>query len=136
MPGGAQGGAADIPEKHENTEIERPETLPHHMAGEPDSDLEQKIVDAVREIYDPEIPVNVYDLGLIYHIAIREDNHVDVLMTLTAPNCPAAGILPGQVEDAVRMVDGVESVNLELTFDPPFSPQMMSEEAQLELGFM
>jgi FeS assembly SUF system protein len=136
MPGGAQGGAADIPEKHENTEIERPETLPHHMTGEPDSDLEQKIVDAVREIYDPEIPVNVYDLGLIYHIAIREDNHVDVLMTLTAPNCPAAGILPGQVEDAVRMVDGVESVNLELTFDPPFSPQMMSEEAQLELGFM
>jgi len=136
MPGGAQGGAADVPEEHENTEIERPDTLPHHLAGEPDSELEKKIVEALREIYDPEIPVNIYDLGLIFHIDVHEDNHVDVLMTLTAPNCPAAGVLPGQAEDAVRMVEGVESVNLELTFNPPFSPQMMSEEAQLELGFM
>lgn len=137
MPSGAQtGGAADIPEEHENTEIERPETLPAHMQGEPESDLKQQIVDAISEVYDPEIPVNVYDLGLIYHIEVHEDNHVDVLMTLTAPNCPAAGILPGQVEDAARQVEGVESVNLELTFDPPFSPAMMSEEARLELGFM
>ena len=141
MPGGMGGaqqdaGASDIPDKHENTELERPDTVPHHMAGEPDSELEEDIVEALKEIYDPEIPVNIYDLGLIYHITIDDDNHVGVLMTLTAPNCPAAGILPGQAEDAVRMVDGVESVNLELTFNPPFSPQMMSEEAQLELGFM
>ncbi|NBC85215.1 MAG: SUF system Fe-S cluster assembly protein [Bacteroidetes bacterium] len=106
------------------------------MQPEPETDLKQRIVANVKEIYDPEIPVNVYDLGLIFNIDVQDDNHVDVLMTLTAPNCPAAGILPGQVEDAVRMTDGVESVYLELTFDPPFTPEMMSEEAQLELGFM
>jgi FeS assembly SUF system protein len=93
-------------------------------------------VESLREIYDPEIPVNIYDLGLIYHLDVGEDSHVDVLMTLTAPNCPAAGVLPGQAEDAVRETEGVESVNLEMTFEPPFSPQMMSEEARLELGFM
>jgi len=87
-------------------------------------------------VYDPEIPVNVYDLGLIYNIAIDDANNVDIVMTLTAPNCPAAGILPGQVEDAAATVDGVGEVHLELTFDPPFSPAMMSEEAKLELGFM
>jgi FeS assembly SUF system protein len=117
-------------------ELERPETLPAHLQPEPESDLKRRIVENVSEIYDPEIPVNVYDLGLIYNIDVGENHHVDVLMTLTAPNCPAAGILPGQVEDAVRMTEGVESVYLELTFDPPFTPDMMSEEAQLELGFM
>lgn len=136
MAGGA-GGAADVPEDKKNTEIEIPDTLPAHLLGEPDNDLKKRVVDAIREIYDPEIPVNVYDLGLIYYVGLDEETkHVDILMTLTAPNCPAAGILPGQVEDAARMVDGVESVNLELTFRPPFSPEMMSEEAQLELGFM
>ena len=117
-------------------ELERPETLPAHLQPEPESDLKRRIVENVSKIYDPEIPVNVYDLGLIYNIDVGENHHVDVLMTLTAPNCPAAGILPGQVEDAVRMTEGVESVYLELTFDPPFTPDMMSEEAQLELGFM
>ena len=117
-------------------ELERPETVPAHLQPEPETALHKTIVEALRGIYDPEIPVNIYDLGLIYNIDIHDDNHVDVLMTLTAPNCPAAGILPGQAEDAVRFVDGVESVYLELTFDPPFSPEMMSEEAQLELGFM
>lgn len=137
MPGpGAQDAEPDIPEDKKNTSIDLPETIPAHLQGDPESDLKRKIVDAVREIYDPEIPVNVYDLGLIYHIDLQDDGHVDVLMTLTAPNCPAAGILPGQVEDAVRFVDGVESVNLELTFTPAFTPDMMSEEAQLELGFM
>jgi FeS assembly SUF system protein len=133
-PSEAQGEIRD--KTSENRELERPETVPAHLQPDPETDLHQRIVEAVREIYDPEIPVNVYDLGLIYNIDIHDDNHVDVLMTLTAPNCPAAGILPGQVEDAVRFVDGVESVYLELTFDPPFTPQMMSEEAQLELGFM
>lgn len=128
---GADGSADEKPR-----ELERPETLPAHLQPEPESDLKRRIVENVREIYDPEIPVNVYELGLIYNIDVGEDNHVDVLMTLTAPNCPAAGILPGQVEDAVRMTEGVESVYLELTFDPPFTPEMMSEEAQLELGFM
>jgi len=128
---------SDAPESAEKPrKLERPETLPAHLQPEPESDLKRRIVENVREIYDPEIPVNVYDLGLIYNIDVGEDHHVDVLMTLTAPNCPAAGILPGQVEDAVRMTEGVESVYLELTFDPPFTPDMMSEEAQLELGFM
>jgi len=133
---GGGGGAADIPDDKENTDIELPETVPDHLQDTPDDDLYERIVESLREIYDPEIPVNIYDLGLIYHIQVDENNHVDVLMTLTAPNCPAAGILPGQTEDAVRETDGVESVNLEMTFEPPFSPEMMSEEARLELGFM
>lgn len=135
MPGGG-GGAADIPDDKENTEIELRETIPDHMQDHPDDDLYERVVASLREIYDPEIPVNIYDLGLIYHIEVHDDNSVDVLMTLTAPNCPAAGILPGQAEEAVRETEGVESVNLEMTFEPPFSPQMMSEEARLELGFM
>ena len=133
---GGGGGTADVPDDKENTEIELPETIPDHLQDHPDNELYERIVESLREIYDPEIPVNVYDLGLVYHIDVQEDNHVDVLITLTAPNCPAAGILPGQMEDAVRETEGVESVNLEMTFEPPFSPQMMSEEARLELGFM
>jgi len=98
--------------------------------------LEERIIENIKEIYDPEIPVNVYDLGLIYRVDIAEDQTVHVTMTLTAPNCPAAGILPGQVEQAVGNTDGVADVDLELTFDPPFTPEMMSDEARLELGFM
>ena len=98
--------------------------------------LEDSIIENIKEIYDPEIPVNVYDLGLIYRVDIAEDKTVHVTMTLTAPNCPAAGILPGQVEQAVGNTDGVADVDLELTFDPPFTPEMMSDEARLELGFM
>lgn len=121
-------------ERTQNPDL--PDTIPAHMQDEPASELKKKIVEAIQEVYDPEIPVNVYDLGLIYNIEIDDDNNVDIVMTLTAPNCPAAGILPGQVEDAARTVEGVGEVHLELTFDPPFSPAMMSEEARLELGFM
>jgi len=135
-PGGGGGGTADVPDDKENTEIELPETVPDHLQNTPDDDLYQRIVESLQEIYDPEIPVNVYDLGLVYQIDVHEDNHVDVLITLTAPNCPAAGVLPGQMEDAVRETEGVKSVNLEMTFEPPFSPEMMSEAARLELGFM
>lgn len=103
---------------------------------QPKTDLEKAVVDNIREVYDPEIPVNVFDLGLIYNVVIGEDNKAEVLMTLTAPNCPAAGILPGQVEDAARITEGIEDARVELTFDPPFGPEMMSEEARLELGFM
>lgn len=123
--------------KTTSTSREVPDVVPVHKRDDlPETELFERIVEAIREIYDPEIPVNVYDLGLIYDIDLDEDDHVFVLMTLTAPNCPAAGILPGQVEDAVRFVEGIESVELELTFDPPFTPDMMTEEAQLELGFM
>jgi FeS assembly SUF system protein len=134
--GGGGGGEADIPDDKENTDIEIPDTVPDHVQDTPDDDLYNQIVESLREIYDPEIPVNIYDLGLIYHIEVYDDNSVDVLMTLTAPNCPAAGVLPGQTEDAVRETEGVADVNLEMTFEPPFSPEMMSEEARLELGFM
>jgi len=99
-------------------------------------DAEESVVANIKEVYDPEIPVNVYDLGLIYEIEIdAETRKADVLMTLTAPNCPAAGVLPGQVEDAAANAEGVSEAEVELTFEPPFSPEMMSEEARLELGF-
>jgi len=137
VSGGAGGGGkADVPDDLKNTTIEIPDTVPDHAQDKSGGDLYERIVASLREIYDPEIPVNIYDLGLIYHLEVHDDNSVDVLMTLTAPNCPAAGILPGQTEDAVRETEGVESVTLEMTFDPPFSPEMMSEEARLELGFM
>ncbi|PSQ78710.1 MAG: FeS assembly SUF system protein [Bacteroidetes bacterium QS_7_67_15] len=98
-------------------------------------DANENVIASIREVYDPEIPVNVYDLGLIYEIEIDpETRKADVLMTLTAPNCPAAGVLPGQVEDAAANAEGVSEAEVELTFEPPFSPEMMSEEAKLELG--
>ena len=100
-------------------------------------EAKENVVAGIREVFDPEIPVNVYDLGLIYDIEIDPETHkADVLMTLTAPNCPAAGILPGQVEDAAANAEGVSEAEVELTFDPPFTMEMMSEEARLELGFM
>ncbi|ARA92490.1 FeS assembly SUF system protein [Rhodothermaceae bacterium RA] len=101
-----------------------------------DQDLEARVIEAIREVYDPEIPVNVFDLGLIYVIEIREDRTVFIKMTLTTPNCPVAGVLPGQVETAVGHTEGVEDVIVQLTFDPPFSPDLMSDEAKVALGFM
>ncbi|GIV02634.1 MAG: SUF system Fe-S cluster assembly protein [Armatimonadetes bacterium] len=97
--------------------------------------LKSQIVEAIRGVYDPEIPVNIYDLGLIYDIAIENEGDVKVKMTLTAPGCPVAGILPGQVEQAVLSVEGVKSAEVELVWDPPWNPEMMSEEAKLVLGF-
>ncbi len=103
---------------------------------QPKSDVEERIVANLREIFDPEIPVNIFDLGLIYDVSIDENDTAHVLMTLTAPNCPAAGILPGQAEDAARNTEGVADARVELTFEPPFTPDMMSDEVKLELGFM
>ena len=96
--------------------------------------VREEIVKALKTVYDPEIPVDIYELGLIYDIKVEEDGNTFVLMTLTAPNCPAAGILPGQVESAARSVDGVYDVKLDLVFDPPWTPERMSEAAKLELG--
>lgn len=101
-----------------------------------DEELEAKIVEAIKTVYDPEIPVNVYDLGLIYGIEINPDRTVMISMTLTTPNCPAAGFLPGQVEQRVRHLREVRDAHVEITFDPPFTPDMMSDEAKLELGFL
>ena len=98
--------------------------------------MRKDIITNLKKVYDPEIPVDIWELGLIYNISIKEDNHVDVTMTLTSPNCPVAETLPMEVEQAVLQTEGVKSVNLELTFDPPFTPDMMSEEAKFSLGMM
>lgn len=101
-----------------------------------DHPLYTSVVEACRTIYDPEIPVNIYDLGLIYTIDIAPTGDVDVIMTLTAPGCPVAGDMPGWLSDAIEPLPGVKSVNVEITFDPPWGMDMMSDEARLELGFM
>lgn len=98
--------------------------------------IEADIVIALKAVYDPEIPVNVYDLGLIYEIDVEEDGKTHLKMTLTAPNCPMADQLLQDVNDAVRNVNGVTDLVLNLTFDPPWDKSMMSEEAMLELGFL
>lgn len=98
--------------------------------------LEQHVVDALQEIYDPEIPVNIYDLGLIYGIDVLPLGRVNITMTLTSPACPVAGSLPGEVEDAVRSVDGVQDVSVELVWDPPWDMDRMSEDAKLELNLL
>lgn len=98
--------------------------------------LKEQVVKTMKEVYDPEIPVDIYELGLIYDLKIFPVNNVYVLMTLTSPSCPAAGSLPGEVESKIREIPGVNEVSVELTFDPPYSTDMMSDEAKLELGFM
>ncbi len=102
----------------------------------PETDLQQQIVDALREVYDPEIPVDIYELGLIYEINIFPVNNVFILMTLTSPNCPAAESIPSEVETKVKQIEGINKVEVEITFDPPYSTDMMSEAAKLELGFL
>jgi FeS assembly SUF system protein len=96
--------------------------------------LESQIVSALKKVYDPEMPVNIYDLGLVYSVSANESGAVSIRMTLTAPNCPVAGSLPANVERAVRAVPGVTDVKLELTFDPPWSKDKMSDAAKLALG--
>ena len=98
--------------------------------------LKRAVIAAISECYDPEIPVNIYELGLIYDVVVSDGGKVDLLMTLTSPHCPVAEILPQQVKSRVEAVDGVDEVGLELTWDPPWSPDMMSEAAKLELGFL
>jgi FeS assembly SUF system protein len=96
--------------------------------------LKEQVIAALKKVYDPEIPVNIYELGLIYDLQANESGEIAIRMTLTAPNCPVAGSLPANVERAVRAVPGVKSVKLELTFDPPWSKARMSEAAKLALG--
>jgi len=101
-----------------------------------DHPLYEALVEACRTVHDPEIPVNIYDLGLIYTIEISDENAVEVAMSLTAPGCPVAGEMPGWVADAIAPVPGVKSVNVELVWEPQWGMDMMSDEARLELGFM
>ena len=98
------------------------------------SDLKEKVISEIKKIYDPEIPVNIYELGLIYNIDIDEKNKVNIDMTLTSPNCPVAESLPNSVKDRVLKVDGVSDVDLNLVWDPPWDKDKMSEAAKLELN--
>ena len=99
-------------------------------------DLGEKIVKELKSIFDPEIPVDVYELGLIYDVFVNEDNEVKILMTLTSPNCPVAESLPQEVEEKIRSIDEVKTAEVEITFDPAWTKDLMSEEAKLELGFL
>lgn len=98
--------------------------------------LEERIIDVLRTVYDPEIPVDIYELGLIYEVKVDQELNGHVLMTLTSPSCPVAESMPQEVEEKVRAVPGLTSGKVELTFDPPWDKDMMSEAAMLELGFM
>jgi FeS assembly SUF system protein len=99
-------------------------------------DLGEKIVKVLKTIFDPEIPVDIYELGLIYDVFVNEDQEVKILMTLTTPNCPVAETLPIEVEEKVKSINEVKDAEVEITFDPPWTQELMSEEAKLELGFL
>tara|TARA_R110002012_G_scaffold263456_2_gene446432 strand:+ start:83675 stop:84019 length:345 start_codon:yes stop_codon:yes gene_type:complete len=100
------------------------------------AELGEKIVNVLKTIYDPEIPVDIYELGLIYDVFVNEDNEVKILMTLTSPNCPVAESLPAEVEEKVKSLNAVKDAEVEITFDPPWTQDLMSEEAKLELGML
>ena len=111
----------------------KPENVP---AGAPGGDLYEAVVDALKEIYDPEIPVNIYDLGLIYGVEVSDDADVIVTMTLTTPHCPVAETMPGEVELRAASVPGVRDAEVNLVWDPPWGPDKMTDEARLELGML
>lgn len=123
--------------EHTTEQAAEPTGVGLTSTGDPAKDaLKREVVAAISECYDPEIPVNIYELGLIYDVGIADGNKVELVMTLTSPHCPVAEILPEQVRSRVEMVEGIDEVTLELTWDPPWSPDMMSEAAKLELGFI
>ena len=135
-PPGAVGGGGLAPQLVEAAP-EAAETLPTPPGLSPDHPLSGQIARALSSVYDPEIPVDIYQLGLVYGVTLNEANDARISMTLTTPGCPVAGSMPGMVEHAVAsMVDGIGDVDVELVWDPPWNPDMMSEAAQLELGFM
>ena len=104
--------------------------------AENSEELGEKIVRVIKTIYDPEIPVDIYELGLIYDVLVNEDNEVKILMTLTSPNCPVAESLPAEVEEKVKSINEIKDAEVEITFDPPWTQDLMSEEAKLELGLL
>jgi FeS assembly SUF system protein len=109
---------------------------PEPSEAAPGGDLYEAVIEALKEIYDPEIPVNIYDLGLIYDVEITPEHHAMVKMTLTTPNCPVAESMPGEVELRVGSVPGIGHAEVELVWDPPWDPQKMTDEAKLELGML
>jgi FeS assembly SUF system protein len=98
--------------------------------------IQDKVVEALTTVFDPEIPVNIYELGLVYDVDVAQDGEVTVTMTLTAPNCPVAGSLPGEVQDKIAAVDGVKKAHVNLVWEPAWTPERMSEAAKLELGWL
>ncbi|MCX6241991.1 MAG: SUF system Fe-S cluster assembly protein [Bacteroidetes bacterium] len=109
--------------------METPNTIPYNP-------FEQSVIDAMKRVFDPEIPINIYDLGLIYNLKIDDQHNVEILMTLTTPNCPIAEDMPGIVQEEVSRVEGVGKVKVELTFEPPWDMANLSEEAKVELGLI
>lgn len=106
------------------------------MNSERVQELGDQIIEKLKTIYDPEIPVDIFELGLIYDVLVSENNDVKILMTLTSPNCPVAETLPVEVEEKVKTIEDVQDAEVEITFDPMWTQDMMSEEAKLELGFL
>ena len=104
--------------------------------AEPGGNLYEEVIEALKEIYDPEIPVNIYELGLIYNVEVSDDGDAKIVMTLTTPHCPVAESMPGEVELRVCAVPGIRTADVELVWDPPWDPQKMSDEAKLELGML
>jgi len=98
--------------------------------------LENEVIEKIKTVYDPEIPVNIYELGMIYEIKIDDDLNANILMTLTSPNCPVADSLPQEVKESAELVEELKSVHVELTFEPPWTQEMLTEEAKLELGLL
>ena len=127
--------ATPTPPENEGAPAAQPER-PRILTDLVEKPLEEQVVDALRSVFDPEIPVNIYDLGLIYTIDISPENDVNIIMSLTAPGCPVAGEMPGWVADAIEPLPGVKQVDVEMTFEPQWGMEMMSDEARLELGFM
>lgn len=101
-----------------------------------DETLRDRVIETIKTVYDPEIPVDIYELGLIYEVNVYPVNNVFVLMTLTSPSCPAAEIIPDELQTKLRKMEGIASAKVEVTFDPPYTQEMMSEAARLELGFL
>ncbi|MHA7900012.1 MAG: SUF system Fe-S cluster assembly protein [Henriciella sp.] len=120
-------------------DVSAPEPAPAETSAIPQAELNRitdDLIAAFKTVYDPEIPVDIYELGLIYKVDIDDDRKVDIVMTLTAPGCPVAGDMPGWIETAARTVDGVDDVEVQLTFDPPWDPSRMSDEARLALNML
>lgn len=120
-------------------ETETPQAQTSGASSIPEDELSRITADVIRglkTVYDPEIPVDIYELGLIYKVDLNDDRLLTIDMTLTAPGCPVAGEMPGWVEGAVRGIEGIEDVKVEMTFDPPWTPEKMSDEAKLELGWL
>lgn len=132
----AEAPGANVPRKADYLEGFLKQQANEPGSGEPGGDVYEGVIAALKDLYDPEIPVNIYDLGLIYGVDITDDGHTIVTMTLTTPHCPVAESMPGEVELRVGAVPGVGDVEVNLVWDPPWDPQKMSDEAKLELGML